>query len=210
MTAQIGDIYKHNNAEYTFVAASAPLSFAPKDYGLEPHMSSTGCYRGYWCEYEITDNGLSLEKLYLFNKDGNYPAFNGKSIEPAEYKEYQYIKNGKKLKDYFPKYFGHRLYSNVHLLIPYTGKLLLGKDFLQQYYIHMGYQRPFAYETLMEFVFEKGILLDTLDHSETARELRKAINPEDPFWKFGISSITQFVEDSFSLDYKTKAWWLSG
>lgn len=30
---------------------------------------------------------------------------------------------------------GHRVYKNVHLLIPYTGKVLLGKDFLREYYI---------------------------------------------------------------------------
>lgn len=87
MTAQIGDIYKRHNDEYSIVALSAPLSFAPKNYGLEPQPSSTACYRGYWCEYDITDDGLFLENLYLFNGDGNYPEFPGKSIAPIEYQE---------------------------------------------------------------------------------------------------------------------------
>ena len=105
---------------------------------------------------------------------------------------------------------GHRVYENVQLLIPYTGKILLGKDFLREYYIHMGYQRPFAYKTLMEFIFEDGIPLDIIDHSETAEKIRESIDPKNPMWELGAGSIPQFVEDSFSLDYKTKAWWLPG
>ena len=210
MTAQIGDIYKHHNEEYSIVALSAPLSFDPKNYGLEPHPSSTACYRGYWCEYDITEDGLFLEKLYLFNGDGNYPAFLGKSISPIEYQECDVYRGKKKTREKIPRHMGHRVYENVHLLIPYTGKVLLGKDFLRDYYIHMGYQRPFAYKTLMEFIFEDGILLDTVDHSKTAEKLRESINLEDPMWELGAGNIPQFVEDSFSLDYKTKAWWLPG
>lgn len=210
MTAQIGDIYKRHNDEYTIVAISAPLSFDPKNYGLEPHPSSTACYRGYWCEYDITDDGLFLENLYLFNGDGNYPEFLGKSIAPIEYQECDCYRGKKKTRKKIPRHMGHRVYKDVHLLIPYTGKVLLGKDFLREYYIHMGYQRPFAYKTLVEYVFEEGIPLDIIDHSKTAEKLRESIDLKDPMWKYREQDIPQFVEDSFSLDYKTKAWWLPG
>ena len=210
MTAQIGDIYKHKNEEYSIVALSAPLSFNPKNYGLEPQPSSTACYRGYWCDYDITDDGLFLENLYLFNGDGNYPDFLGKSISPVKYQECDCYRGKKKTRKKIPRFMGHRVYENVQLLIPYTGKILLGKDFLREYYIHMGYQRPFAYKTLKEFIFEDGIPLDIIDHSETAEKLRESINLKDPTWELGTGSIPQFVEDSFSLDYKTKAWWLPG
>lgn len=209
MTAQIGDIYKRNDEKYSIAALSAPLPFEPQNYGLEPQPSSTACYRGYWCEYDITDDGLFLENLYLFNREGNYPEFLGKSIAPLEYQECDDYRERKKRKK-TPRHMGHRVYKNVHLMIPYTGKVLLGKDFLGEYYIHMGYQRPFAYKTLVEFIFEDGIPLDVIDHSIAAENLRNSINLKDPAWKLGGGDISQFVEDSFSLDYKTKAWWLPG
>lgn len=209
MTAQIGDLYKHKNEEYSIVALSAPLSFDPRNYGLEPQPRCTACYRGYWCDYDITDDGLFLENLYLFNGDGNYPDFLGKAISPEEYQECDSYKGKKKIRKKIPRFMGHRVYENVQLLIPYTGKILLGKDFLSKYYIHMGYQRPFAYKTLIEFIFEDGIPLDIIDHSKTAEKLRQSINLKDPMWNLGGESIPQFVEDSFTLDYKTKAWWLS-
>ena len=56
MTAQIGDIYKYKKKEFTVVALSSVMLFDPKNYGMEPHASSTACWRGYWCEYAIEDD----------------------------------------------------------------------------------------------------------------------------------------------------------
>ena len=109
MTAQIGDIYRHKQEEYTIVAASAPLSFDPENYGLEPHMISTACCRGYWCEYDITDDGLFLDKLYLFNKDGNYPQFLGKTVLPAVNEECDCYSGRKKTRKKIPRFMGHRV-----------------------------------------------------------------------------------------------------
>lgn len=82
MTAQIGDIYKLNDKEYEVVALSKPMLFNPKKYGLEPHMLHTGCRRGYCCVYEIKDNRLFLEKLYIHNDSNNYPPIMGVSVSP--------------------------------------------------------------------------------------------------------------------------------
>ena len=59
-------------------------------------------------------------------------------------------------------------HKNIGIRMKYTGKILVGKDFLREYYIHMGYQRAWAYQTLVEFIFEDGSLLDTVDHSQMA------------------------------------------
>ena len=154
MTAQIGDIYKYRKNEFTIVALSNALHFNPKEYGLEPHVRSTACWRGYWCEYNITDDGLFLQNLYLFNSEGNYPPLNGIEVSPQEFKEYDCynFKKKKSEKVTRPLYMGHRVYKNVNMLIPYTGKILLGDGFLQEYYIHMGFQRGWAYQKLIELV----------------------------------------------------------
>lgn len=54
----------------------------------------------------------------------------------------------------------------------YTGKILIGKGFINKYYIHMGYQRAWAYEVLEKLIFYKGKLIETVDHSEMAKKLR--------------------------------------
>ena len=211
-TAQIGDIFRYRQKKYGIVAMSAPVLFDPKNYGMEPHASSTACRRGFWCEYDIREDGLYLQNLYLFNRDDNYPEFNGVSPEPPEYIQYVVNpgnnKNIKKKRRNIPTNFGHRLYKDVDLLIPYTGKILTGKDFLRDYCINMGFQQPFAYKTLIEFVFKEGLLTGVFDHSDVAKELRDKIDLDDPMWELGTLSIPEFVGNSFSLDYKNKAWWL--
>ena len=207
MTAQISDIYKHKRNKYNLVALSDPIGFEPKDYGLDPQASCTACRRGYWCEYDIREDGLYLDKLFLHNGEGNYPDFNGVSAISPEYEELEYIEgsSNKRGRRKFPKNMGHWTYDNANLLIPYTGKILLGDKFLREYYIHMGYQQAFAYEILLEFVFENGKLIESIDHSDKVKKMRESMDLDE---LIGRNDVTKFVNDSFSLDYKTKAWWL--
>lgn len=67
MTAQMSDYFKIDNKDYAIVALSVTLQFNPKDYGLQPHVSSTACWRGYWCDYGIENNKFVLKNLYLYN-----------------------------------------------------------------------------------------------------------------------------------------------
>lgn len=215
MTAQIQDCYKHKRKKYDLVALSKDIGFDPRDYGMEPHMSSTACWRGYWCDYEITDSQLLLKNLYLFNSEDKYPPIMGVSPSPVTYHDAKcyYMKDGKSVCEVkqYPDHDGHRLYKNINMSLPYTGKILLGSGFIQDYYIHMGYQRSWAYKKLMEFVLENGDVKQINDLSETAKLQRKAVDRGEslPSTKPGSAGdIERFVTDSFSLDYKDKAWWL--
>ena len=206
MTAQIGDIYKYKKKEFTVVALSSVMLFDPKNYGMEPHASSTACWRGYWCEYAIEDDELLLKDLYLYNSDDKYPPLNGVEVSLPEFKEYK-CQGGKKI--IMKAHFGHRVYKDVNIPIPYTGKILLGDGFTREYYIHMGFQRGWAYKKLIELVFEEGILLECNDLSHIAKAQREAmvqgnINPQRP----DVDILSKFVDDSFSLDYADKAWWM--
>ena len=206
MTAQIGDIYKYKKKEFTVVALSSVMLFDPKNYGMEPHASSTACWRGYWCEYAIEDDELLLKDLYLYNSDDKYPPLNGVEVSLPEFKEYK-CQGGKKI--IMKAQFGHRVYMDVNIPIPYTGKILLGDGFMREYYIHMGFQRGWAYKNLIELVFEEGILLECNDLSHIAKAQREAmvqgnINPQRP----DVDILSNFVDDCFSLDYADKAWWM--
>lgn len=187
MTAQRSDCYRHKRKEYSLVAITGDLRFNPREYGLKPVAICTACWRGYWCEFEVKASGLVLKNLYIDTKDGEW-------IEEPTKSE---------------KHMGHREYKNINIPIDFTGKILLGNNFLSKYYIHMGFQRAYAYKELKEFVFEQGTLVETIDHSKMAKKIRQELEATcDDLSHPDGSNILKFVEDSFSTDYAVKAWWL--
>lgn len=197
MTAQIGDSFRFEGTEYSMVAISEPLKFNPQEYGITPESICTCCWDGFWCVYNITADGIFLEDLYINSKDDFYPEINGVLPLCAE--------SGS---DRF-KYMHHHMYKSVNLRIPYTGKILVGDEFIRDYYIHMGYQRAWAYNVLVELVFENGILIETNDQSKIAAELREKISKDEKFEEKLYCNPLMFVLNSFTLDYGIKAWWLN-
>lgn len=203
MTVQKGDIYKYENKEYSIVAMSVPIKFRPQDYGLNPQSRCTACWKGYWCEYHIIDDMLLLENFFMFNRDGNYPLFNGIGVVKQTYHEatsYRlYDKKSEKIM--IEDNMGHRKYRGVNLPIKYTGKILVGDGFIRDYYILMEYQWAWAYKTLIEFVFKDGRLIETTDHSDMAERMRSDIKT--------YSKTIAEVRKNVSLDMKNKAWWIN-
>ena len=177
MTAQIGDIYKYRQKDYRVVKLSGKHLFEPKNYGLETHPSMTACYRGFWCEFLFENDELFLNNLYLFNKDGFYPPLNGVDVSPQEFIEHERFPNNPKKREVvtLPAHFGHRLYKEVHLPINYHGRILIGRNPKFTYYIDGLWDNPWQYSDLQEFVFVDGMLVDIIDQSETARDVRKII-----------------------------------
>ncbi len=196
MTAQIGDRFRLEDIEYSVVAISNPIKFDPRVYGITPVPACTACWRGYWCVYKITEEGIFLEDLYINSQDDYYPEIHG--VLPVY---------GDTERNRF-KYMGHHLYKDLHLKLNYAGKILVGREFLEEYYIHMGYQRAWSYNTLKEFVFSDGVLVEINDQSEIAEKIRKIINENEDFDNKLRHNIADFVNESFSLDYDKKAWWL--
>ena len=195
MTAQIGDKFTFHGSDYSIVAISTPIQFNPVQFGITPLSACTACWAGYWCEYDISEEGIVLKNLYINSRDNNYPAINGVEAEEDEREKFQYM--------------GHHLYKNIGIRMKYTGKILVGKDFLREYYIHMGYQREWAYQTLVEFIFEDGNLIETVDHSNMAEKLREEIKKDTGKPKpYTEQDIARFVKNSFSLDIDVKAWWM--
>ena len=194
MTAQVGDrfIYKEDN--YSIVAISNPIQFNPLDYGIKPVACCSACWNGYWCDYHISTKGIMLQNLYINSENDYYPEINNAIPEKEDKKSFQYM--------------GHHLYRNINIFMEYTGKILIGKGFINKYYIHMGYQRAWAYEVLEELVFDNGKLVKTVDHSEMAKKLRKELENRPEEIKKISDNIPLFVEESFSLEMKDKAWWI--
>lgn len=196
MTAQVGDRFLYGGNEYSIVAMSRPIQFDPSDYGIKPAAFCTACWNGYWCDYQISAEGIVLKNLYINSENGSYPEINGIGPENSGQKRSQYM--------------GHHLYKNLNMFIEYTGRILAGKDFMREYYIHMGYQRAWAYKALVEWIFDGGRLIKTVDHSEMAEKLREELGKlrDNEGEKKTGRDIPQFVQKSFSLEMKDKAWWI--
>ena len=187
MTAQIGDQFRYKGGEYTIVPGNAPMPFDPIDYGIVPAAACTACWRGYWCVYNVSEDGVFLADLYINSADDNYPAICG--VFPEKRDEGDYL-----------SYMGHQQYKGLNIKIPYTGKLLIGDNFIQRYYIHMGFQRPWAYRKLVELVFEKGRLVEVNNHSRIAAQVRRNEIVEDYY-------MPKLVSQCIKPKRKIKVWW---
>ena len=211
MTAQIPDTYIFHEDEYRYVASEPRFDFTPRILGLEPEGRCTGCWRGFWCKYEISDKGFGLKNLYIHTKDDNYPAVMGIDVSEIEYVDctsYRSV-NGKWIEtpSKTEKYLGHREYKNVHFPINYTGNILIGKNFLDNYYLHIGYQKFYTYKTLIEIVVTDGKIIKIFDRSEIAKLVREKIDAtvKEIDYDTDINSIIKQVKEENSI---SELWWL--
>ncbi|MDO5562805.1 MAG: hypothetical protein Q4F74_04250 [Synergistaceae bacterium] len=165
MTAQIDDGFRWNNKVYNLSRAQNIKSLfdeddIPKLGFTQSTRVSTGCWRGYVATFGVNNDGrLILWGLRIddYPADKQIPSLNGNapsSIEP----------NGKDRKDL--------LYTDLDMLLQYSGSILITNGFLQWRYVHMGFQNPMYYETVIELTFHNGCLAETKDFSQEAKRLR--------------------------------------
>ena len=174
MTAQIPDKFRYEGKDYDVLSYTGPIAFDPMEHGLYPDSSSTACWRGYWCEYVVKNGRLVMERLLLHNSHGYYPDLDGVSVSPLEYEEVEYMTLGGEIiqKKIVQAHMGHRTYE-ANMELDYTGAIVLAADFMPEYYIHMGFQRPWAFKDVKELEFEHGKLVRVTDQSEEAEKARE-------------------------------------
>ena len=179
MTAQISDKIMYKNDEYSIVALENKLPFNPEDHGFNPVMIHTACYRGYYCQYALKDKQFVLDNLTI-NQEDELPVWRG--VEPEE-----------KSRDGW-------VYENINLPIAYSGGIVMGREFIDEFYVHMGFQRAHCYERVLELELAEGNLVDLTDHSEKMKEIRKEFREKGMPKK----EIVKFINDAFSLSYGEK------
>ena len=157
MTAQIEDVYMYQDKKYSIIALSKPLDFKPQKYSIIPQAIKNFCWNGFWCEYNIDNDGIKVKNLYINSKDKKYPSING------VYADEEHI-------------LGHHLYRNIDLYLNYSGSIVAGSDFINNEKTHLGYLKSFAYKIVKEFVFEEGRLIHVIDHSSFISKINQMIN----------------------------------
>lgn len=175
MTAQIPDRFIYRGEEYALVGKKGGGLLTPLDFGMRPVMIHTACYRGFYCAYLATEDGLYLTEMTVRTADDVYPVVG--TYHPI-------------VGDYTA------IYSDMRILTNFTGKLRLAKDFIEELYIHMGFQKPSAFRTVLDFQFNEGALQTITDLSAYYAEMRGKFKEQyesDP-------NFPQRINDAFSLD----------
>jgi len=168
--------------------------------GIQPTEFSTACWRGYVATYAIYRGNLVLKKLYTNN--GNEikncaPLINYKSPE---------ISVLKGLCDEYKDTWREFTYKNINLPISYNGSILITKDFIWDRYIHMGFQSPFSYKTVIQLTFKEGKLIKTKYLSDIAKtirekEIKPPVNNDNNNY---ISNMLKWINDCFDVSYDKK------
>ncbi|MFX0030164.1 MAG: hypothetical protein ACFE8B_13215, partial [Candidatus Hermodarchaeota archaeon] len=152
MTAQMPDEFIIEGESFSLVGLKGNGLYSPGDFGITPFSTCTACWRGYVMKYKFTKDQLILDEMLVNAK--NPPEING--IEPQQ---------GDNLFKYY--------YKNLNLKTKFTGSVLLAKDFIQSMYVHMGFQRPIAFKTVVEIHIENGTIIDLKDLTRKIAEQRK-------------------------------------
>jgi hypothetical protein len=155
MTAQIEDVVRFEGEEYHIIGLDGPEPFDALERGFQPRMIHTACYRGYYCAFGVAHGRLRLDRLTVLDDRDEYPPVNG--VEPQLSEPSPDGEGG--------TWRGPAEYVGLELPLSFTGRMRLAREFRQERYVHMGFQRPDAYETVLDLTFEDGRLVDTVDRS---------------------------------------------
>ena len=147
MSMQCTDSFVWNGKEWIFLAASDVYKlFDPAKFNLEPEMWHTACYKGFIIYFKVVDELLYLDRLIVHCADDKYPPLN--NVEPEKYDE------------------SAMDYKNINLLLPYSGRIIIGKDLLPQFEGRC-FIGPHSYKTTFELTFKKGKYISSKDISGT-------------------------------------------
>ncbi|GGG11174.1 hypothetical protein GCM10010912_64480 [Paenibacillus albidus] len=154
MTIQIPDMLQYDGMkDFHIVGLDKVWPFRPEAYGLQPHDRFTACYRGYFCQYEVRNQQLWLKELCIWLED---------TLVPVEW-------SGTWTK---PDMLGCSKCRGVELSVPYTGKMLICREFVHKNHYYAGWERPIDYRQTFELELHEGRVIEVTDYSHMMEEVR--------------------------------------
>jgi hypothetical protein len=197
MTAQINDLFRFRGREYAVAGISEGELFDPSLLDLKPAGTCTACWRGYQAVFGVSHARLVLDALHvnLLMPGEGYQRQDGPVI------------NGVSPTGPRPKYdWFNNHYEGLDYHLEYTGGLLLADGFVQELYVHMGFHPAWKYKTVIELIFDAGILVQEFDRSERMAEIRNMVlesrTESDSARMPTAEDITRFVERAFDRRYR--------
>jgi len=200
MTAQIDDTFRYREATYSLAGISEGELFDISVLDLKPEATCTACWRGYQAVFAVVQSRLVLDTLHvnlMCPDEGNErfqrevgPVING-VIPSGPRREVDFFNNH---------------YEGLNYHLEYSGGLLLADGFIQSLYTHMGFHPAWKYKTVIELIFEAGILKQEFDRSERMAEIREMVMNErnlNPSTERQTAvEIVRFVERAFDRSYR--------
>ena len=183
VTGQVPDEFRYNGEAYSLVGISGEGLYTPADFGMRTTMASTACWRGYQMFYDCVDGELILDTMFA----------NPKEIKPI---------NGLMPREPDDGWMFKYVYENLGLKTKFTGRILLGKDFIDEMYVHMGFQSPESFRTVIELEVKDGEIVNERNLSQAMAERRQSgrYKPDQPTSRED-DDVMGWIEDRFSQDY---------
>lgn len=191
MTGQIANQFKYEGEIYELIGIDGESLYSAEDFGITTQTTSTACWRGYQTFYDCVDGKLILDSLHVRTEDKI--TING--VVPNENEE---------LAEESWAFF-NTIYENLSLKTKFTGSILLGTDFIREMYVHMGFQSPESFKTVIEIEVNDGEITKITDMSTRMEERRKRglEKPSHPP-THEDKDVGDWVKDRFSQDYKSE------
>lgn len=191
MTGQIANQFKYEGEIYELVGIDGESLYSAEDFGITTQTASTACWRGYQTFYDCVNGELILDDLHVRTEDKI--TING--VVPEENKELA--------EDSWA--FFNIIYENLSLKTKFTGGILLAKDFIREMYVHMGFQSPESFKTVIEIEVNDGDIIKITDMSARMEE-RRRLGREKPSRPPTLEDkdVGDWVKDRFSQDYKSE------
>ncbi|MFX0075092.1 MAG: hypothetical protein ACFE96_06600 [Candidatus Hermodarchaeota archaeon] len=183
MTGQIPDSLIYKNNHYSIVGLKGEGLPSPLDYDLWPVSPHTANWRGFVMTFIVIEDHLNLHEMNVTVKE-----LNGK---PQIINDVKPILKKEGLIDL--------TYEKLKLKTEFTGKILIAKDFIDSMYVHMGFQSPISFKTVIELTFNKGKLEASCDLSKSMKNFRKQKLSDGKLEPSG--DIQAWIARTFSLDY---------
>ncbi len=197
MTGQIHDEFIYEKVHYEIVGISTGSLLNPFYLGLNPIPASTACWRGYQLILALAREHLLVKHLLV-------------RLQPPEGVEFR-APHGPVLNGIEPQQppgedgMFINYYEDFNLPLTYSGGLLIADGFIQDLYVHMGFQSPWKYERVLELIFQDGLLQSASDRSEAMAELRWEMryssNRDDEPWTSKNPTVIDFIQRAFDLRY---------
>lgn len=184
MTMQVRDVFTVFGESLDIVATTGNF-INLREFGLKKKFVSTACWRGYWCRFSVdAEKGLLLNDLHISPSENRHILLNGKQITAER--------------------FGLGVYKDVDMPLPFSGKVLFGKNLLYSVDSYMC-EAAWGYETLIELQFDNGKVVGRKDLSSETRRFQRI---------YRLSRKMRDVTESYEYDdgtgnYNVKLWWLS-
>ena len=165
MTAQIQDTVEYKETTYLLIDYRGKSPFDPERHGLEVIGKSSICWRGYACAYRIENKTIQLETL-----EASVGRYDGPKYVELELPRINKVEG--KRQESNGQVFNAK-YEHLHLQLPYSGTLILAKDYNENLGEPTGMESEWMFNLVLEVTFKDGILKEVKDLSGEIESIRK-------------------------------------